>query len=69
MDTVVERYGKPIVAVIPYEDYLAVQDALVELRDARSVAAAYAEWKLDPSTGEDWEAIKAELTEEGLLDG
>ncbi len=68
MDTVVERYGKPVVAVIPYEDYVALQEALEELRDARSAAAEYAEWQRDPSTGKDWEIVKAELRDEGLLE-
>ncbi len=67
-DTVVERYGRPIAAVIPYEDYVALQEALEDLRDARSAAAEYAEWQRDPSTGTDWETVKAELRDEGLLD-
>jgi len=33
-DTVIERYGKPTAAVIPYEDYKALQEALEDLRAA-----------------------------------
>jgi len=46
----VERYNKPIAAVIPYEAYLAVQQALEDFFDLALAEAAYAEYKRDPST-------------------
>jgi prevent-host-death family protein len=67
VDTVIERYGKPAAAVIPFEDYVALQEELEDLRAARRAVAAYREWQEDPSTGEDWSAVKAELRAEGLL--
>ncbi len=60
-DVVVERYGKPAAAIIPYEDFLALAELLEELRDARDAQAALAEWQQDPSTGRAWEDVKAEL--------
>ena len=35
-DIVITRYGKPVTAMIRYEDYVALQDALVELRAQQS---------------------------------
>ena len=32
VDIVIKRYGKPIVAVIAYEDFLAIQDSLEDYR-------------------------------------
>jgi prevent-host-death family protein len=46
----VERYSKPVAAVIPYEAYLAVQKVLEDYYDLTLAEAAYAEYKNDPST-------------------
>jgi antitoxin (DNA-binding transcriptional repressor) of toxin-antitoxin stability system len=46
----VERYNKPVAAVIPYEAYLAVQRELEDFFDLALAEAAYAEYKQDPST-------------------
>jgi prevent-host-death family protein len=67
-DVIVERYGKPTAAVIPYEDYQAVLEELDDLRAARRAAAAYEAWKRDPSSARPLEEIEAELVAEGLLD-
>jgi len=67
-DVVIERYGKPVAAVIAYEDYEALMEELEDLRDGRLAVAAYEEWKLDPSTARPYEEIRAELIAEGLLD-
>lgn len=67
-DVVIERHGKPIAALIPFQDYLALQEELDELRAVRRVAAAYEEWKQDPSTARPWKEIERELIAEGLLD-
>ena len=60
-DTVIERNGRPIAAVIPYAE-------LDELRAARRGQAAYAAWQRDPSLGRPWAEIKAEMIRDGLLD-
>jgi len=67
-DVVVERYGKPMVAVIAYDDFVAIQDELDDLRAARRAAEAYEAWKADPDRGRPWEEVEAELVAEGLLD-
>ena len=68
VDVVVERYGKPMVAVIAYNDFLDLQDELDDLRAGRRAAAAYAAWKKDPSRGTPYEEFRPELVAEGLLD-
>ena len=57
---VMERYGKPLMAIIPYADYLALQEQLEDLRDLRMAEAAYDEYKRDPSSARSWEEVKAE---------
>lgn len=64
-DIVVERNGKPTAALIPYEDYLAVAEALDNLRAARRVASAY---KASRQSGRSYEEIREELKQKGLLD-
>lgn len=68
-DTVIEHYDTPTAAVIPYDDYLALQAELDDLRAARRAQAAREEWERDPSTGRDWSDIKTEMIRDGLLDG
>lgn len=67
-DVVVERYGKPVAAVIAYEDFVALQDEIDELRAARRAGAAYEEYKQDPNQAVSYEAFRAEIVTEGLLD-
>ena len=64
-DIVVERNGKPMAALIPYEDYLAIAEALDDLRAARRVAAAH---KASQQSGRSYDEIRAELASKGLLD-
>lgn len=54
-DIVVQRYGKPAVAIIAYEDFIALQEMLEDLRDLREAQEAMAEWKQDPTSAIDWE--------------
>jgi prevent-host-death family protein len=68
VDVVVERYGKPIVAVIAYEDYVVFQEQIDDMRDARRLSEAYEAWQQDPSRATPWEEVEAELIAEGLLD-
>ncbi len=70
-DVIVERYGKPVVAVIPYEDYAALREELDELRSARRAAAIYEQWRRDPSVVRPYAEFRAELVamrQEGVLD-
>ncbi|MFN8484958.1 MAG: type II toxin-antitoxin system prevent-host-death family antitoxin [Anaerolineae bacterium] len=50
---VLMRYKRPVAAVIPYGDYVALQQKLEDLQDARDAAAAYEEWTAEPDTGVD----------------
>lgn len=67
-DVVIERYEKPVAALIAYEDFIALGEALDDLRLGRRAQAAYEEWKKDPSTARPWDDIRKELVAEGLLD-
>ena len=66
-DVVIERYGKPVVAVIAYADFVALQDELEELRAARRAAAIYEEWKRDPSSARPYAEFRAEMVAERAL--
>jgi hypothetical protein len=59
----------PAAALISYESYLAVQQYLEELDEVRMAEEALEEYRRDPSTAMSWEDAKAELRDEGLLDG
>jgi prevent-host-death family protein len=67
-DVVITRYGKPVSVMIDYEDYLAMQEMLDDLRAGQRAQAAYDAWKHDPSTARPWHEFEAELIAEGLLD-
>jgi prevent-host-death family protein len=67
-DVVITRYGKPLVAVIDYEDFVALQEELDDLRAAKRADAALEEYLRDPSTARPWEEIRNELIAEGKLD-
>lgn len=60
--------GRPLAAIINYELYLALQEAIEEWYASQRAAAAHAAWQADPSRGQDWDEFKAELVAEGLLD-
>lgn len=65
-DIVIERNGKPIAALIAYEDYLAIAEALDDLRAARRVAEAH---KASQQSGRSYDDIRSDLERKGLLDG
>ncbi len=67
-DVVIERYGKPIAALIPYADYEALWAELEDLRDGRLAMAALEEYERDPSAARPYEEIRAELIAEGVWD-
>ncbi|MBU4226202.1 MAG: type II toxin-antitoxin system Phd/YefM family antitoxin [Chloroflexi bacterium] len=59
-DVMIERNGKNVAAMIPAVDYEQIQDALEELRAARSAAAAYEEWKRNPSVARPWDEVEVD---------
>lgn len=67
-DVVITRHGRPAVAVIAYEDYLALQDDLDDLRAARHAEEVVAAWRRDPTIACSWTEVEAELVVQGLLD-
>jgi len=67
-DVVIERYGKPIVAVISYEDFLELEEILEEMREAREAQIVLDEWQRDAATARPWEEVKSDLIADGLLD-
>jgi prevent-host-death family protein len=64
-DVMIERNGKKVAVMIPATDYEQIQDALEDLRAARSAAAAYEEWKRNPSVARPWDEVEAELGKAG----
>lgn len=67
-DVVITRYGKPVTAMISYEDYVALLDELDDLRSARRAGAILADLEAGRSTTRPLDEIKAELRAEGFLD-
>ena len=67
-DSVIEHYGKPTAVVLPFADWEALREDLDDLRAARRGQAAYEAWKRDPSLGQPWSEVKAELMRDGLLE-
>ena len=67
-DVVITRYGKPLVAVIDYEAFLALQEELDDLRAAKRADAIFEEYLRDPSSVRPWDDIRSELVAEGRLD-
>ncbi len=60
-DTIIERYGQPVGALIPFADYIAVLEALEDVRLARQAMPALEEWQSDPSTARPWREVYSEL--------
>ncbi len=54
-DVMIERNGKNVAVMIPAVDYEQIQETLEELRAARAAAAAYEEWKRNPSVARPWD--------------
>jgi prevent-host-death family protein len=67
-DIVIERYGKPMVAVIPYEDFLELEELLEEMRETREAQIVLKEWQRDAATARPWDEVKSDLIADGLLD-
>lgn len=67
-DVVIERYNKPVAALISYEDFVALQERLEDLRLGRRAQAVYEAWKKDPSRARPYSEIRKEMVEAGQLD-
>jgi hypothetical protein len=65
---VVMEDGKPRYALIEYELYLALQEAIEEWYADQRAVAAYERYLEDPSTARPWTEIEAELVAEGFFD-
>ena len=63
-DMLIERNGKDVAVMIPATDYLAIRETLEEMRAAREAAAAYEEWKQNPSVARAWDEVDTELDRE-----
>ena len=63
-DVIIERNGKNVAVMIPAVDYEQIREELDELRAVREAAAAYEEWKKNPSVGRTLEEFEAELDSE-----
>jgi prevent-host-death family protein len=60
-DVVIERNGKPVAAIIPVEDYLALQEELEDLRAGRLAQQEYEHWKANPESAVTLEEFEATL--------
>jgi prevent-host-death family protein len=58
---IIERSGRPVAVLIPYEDYEAILEELEDMRADRRAVAAYEEWERDPSTAIPYEEFRAQL--------
>lgn len=68
-EVVVERYGKPVSAVISYEHYKLIQTLLEEIRSVQRADKALTAWQSAPDRARPYAELRQELIEEGLLDG
>jgi len=66
---VVERYGKPVAAVIPFDAYEALAEQIEDLEDERAADVALAEYLRDPSGAMALEDLDAELEEMEVSEG
>lgn len=67
-DTVITRYHKPKAVIIPYEDYIALQEQLQDLRDAREADAVLEAIKADSSHVRPFREVVAEMIAAGEID-
>lgn len=63
-NVVIERYGKPVAAIIPYQDFRELEEMLEDLRDIREARIALEEWQRDPDSFQPWEEMKREMLKE-----
>jgi len=65
---IIQRYGKRLVAMIPYADYEACQAAIEEQRLVREAEAELAAWRRDRSRARPYDEARAEMVSDRLLD-
>ena len=63
-DVVVERYSRPAVAVIAYDDYAAIRRELEELRATRRTNQLRTAWQQGKVKALPWEAPGEQITNE-----
>lgn len=51
-----------------WQEFVAWVEELEDLTDTAAAAAAYEEYKQDPTTARPWTEVEAEMAAEGLLD-
>jgi PHD/YefM family antitoxin component YafN of YafNO toxin-antitoxin module len=61
-------HDRAAAVLVSPETWNQMVEDLEDLYDTQDAAAAYEEYKRDPSTARPWEEIEAELIAEGLLD-
>ena len=66
-DAVITRYGKPVATLINYDDWLALQEELDDLRAAQRADATIEAYRRDLSRLMPLEDFERELIAEGLL--
>lgn len=62
-EVVIERYGKPTVAVISYKEYQRIQAD----REKRRARLAKSRAEMDAGIYQTWEQVEADLQQKGLL--
>ena len=67
-DTIIERNGKGVAAIISFTDYQDILEELEDRRADRRAIAAYEDYKRDSSGAVPYREFRAELVAEGLLD-
>ena len=64
-DVVIERYTKPVAALISYENFIELQEKLDDLRAARQASATPYEIEADSDRVRPWTEVRAELEADG----
>lgn len=60
-DCIIERYGKSVAVIIPFEDYEALLEELEDIRLTRRASEAYEEWKRNRSVARPYREVRKEL--------
>ena len=67
VDTIIKRNGKPVAALIPYQDYVALKQALNDLRESRRTAETYRALKHHSGRTRSYRELLAELENEEVI--
>ena len=66
-DVFIERSGRRVAVMLPYDDYEGIREHVDNLRADRRAIETYEAWQRDPSGAIPWEEFEAELVAERLL--